>query len=297
MSEPADIVVEAVPIEKITVLNPRARGRRVHREIIDNIGAVGLKRPITVSRRRMPDGSERFDLICGQGRLEAFQALGEAAIPAIVLDLPEEDCLVRSLVENVARPQHRSIDLMREVGALRTRGYSDAEVAQKIGVTPSWVSMIGGLLENGEERLISAVESGMLPLSLAVTIARTDDAGIQQALADAYADGRIKGRNIEVVRRLLERRQRRGGLGAQRFGRSTVRQRPTAEQLVQIFRKEADRQRLIAKKADFAQSRLLFIVQALKELRADRAFADLLRGQGLDTMPRALDARLAGERL
>lgn len=296
MSEEAPLIIEAVPIERITVLNPRGRGRRVHREIIDNIEAVGLKRPITVSRRTLPDGSEGYDLICGQGRLEAFQALGETEIPAIVVDLPEEDCLVRSLVENVARPQHRSVDLMREVGALRKRGYSDAEVAQKIGVTPSWVSMIAGLLEKGEERLISAVENGLLPLTLAVTIARSDDVGIQQALADAYADGRIKGRNVELVRRLLERRQRRGGLGAQRFGRSYVRQRPTADQLVQIFRKEADRQRLIAKKADFAQSRLLFVIQALKELRQDEAFANLLRAEGLETMPRALDARLAGER-
>jgi ParB family chromosome partitioning protein len=295
MSE-SDIQIEVVPIERITVLNPRGRGRRVHREIIDNIEAVGLKRPITVSRRRGADGEDRFDLICGQGRLEAFQALGETRIPAIVVDLAEEDCLVRSLVENVARPQHRGIDLMREVGALRKRGYSDAEVAQKIGVTASWVSLIVGLLEKGEERLISAVESGLIPLTLAVTIARSDDGGIQQALADAYADGRIKGRNVETVRRLLERRQRRGGVGPQWFGRSTVRQRPTADQLVQIFRKEADRQRLIAKKADFVQSRLLFIVQALKELRQDRAFANLLRSEQLDTMPRALDARLAGER-
>jgi len=295
MQEP-DIVIEVVPIDRIAVLNPRGRGRRVHREIIDNIEAVGLKRPITVSRRRGADGEEQYDLICGQGRLEAFQALGETQIPAIVVELPEEDCLVRSLVENVARPQHRSIDLMREVGALRKRGYSDAEVAQKIGVTPSWVSMIVGLLEKGEERLITAVESGLIPLSLAVTIARSDEPGVQQALADAYADGKIKGRNIELVRRLLERRNRRGGLGAQRYGRSTVRQRPTPEQLVQMFRKEADRQRLIAKKADYVQSRLLFVVQALKELRQDRTFANLLRAEQLDTMPRALDARLAGDR-
>ena len=36
------------------------------------------------------------------------------------------------------------------------------------------------------------------------------------------------------------------------------------------------------------------IVQALKELRGDQGFADLLRQENLDTMPRALDARLAG---
>lgn len=79
MSE-SDIQIEVVPIERITVLNLRGRGRRVHREIIDNIEAVGLKRPITVSRRRGADGEDRFDLICGQGRIEAFQALGETRI-------------------------------------------------------------------------------------------------------------------------------------------------------------------------------------------------------------------------
>ncbi|MCU1527539.1 MAG: Chromosome partitioning protein ParB [Frondihabitans sp.] len=293
MEEPG-IVIELVPIDKIAVLNPRGRGRRVHREIIDNIEAVGLKRPITVSRRKLSDGSEHYDLICGEGRIEAFQALGESQIPAIIVDLPEEECLVRSVVENVARPLHRGVDLMREVGALRKRNYTDAEIAQKIGVTASWVSLIVGLLEKGEERLIAAVDSGLIPLTLAATIARSDDAGIQQALADAYADGKIKGKNVELVRRLLERRQRRGGLGHSRFGRSGARSRPTPEQLVQIFRKEADRQRLIAKKADFVQSRLLFIVQALKELRQDRAFSNLLRSEQLDTMPRALDARLAG---
>lgn len=294
MMDERDLVIEAVDIDKIVVLNPRGRGRRVHREIIENIDAVGLKRPITVSRRQAADGTVRYDLICGQGRMEAFQALGEKTIPAIVIELDEEECLVRSLVENVARPQHRAVDLMREVGALRKRGYSDAEVAQKIGVTPSWVNMIVTLLERGEERLIRAVENGLIPLTLAMTIARSDDAGIQQALADAYADGKIKGKNIETVRRLLERRQRRGGIGPQRFGRTGPRQRPTGEQLVQMFRKEADRQRLLAKKADYVQSRLLFIVQALKELRSDQAFADLLRQESLDTMPRALDARLAG---
>jgi ParB family chromosome partitioning protein len=293
MEEPG-IVIELIPIEKIAVLNPRGRSRRVHREIIDNIEAVGLKRPITVSRRRLKDGSDRYDLVCGEGRIEAFQALGESQIPAIVVDLPEEECFVRSVVENVARPQHRGVDLMREVSALRKRGYSDAEVAEKIGVTPSWVSMIVTLLEKGEERLIAAVDSGLIPITLAMTIARSDDAGIQQALADAYADGKIKGRNVELVRRMLERRQRRGGLGHARYGRTHTRSRPSPDQLVQIFRKEADRQRLIAKKADFVQSRLLFIVQALKELRQDRAFINLLRSEQLDTMPRALDGRLTG---
>ena len=296
MDEPT-ILIELIPIDRIALLNPRGRSRRVHREIIDSVESVGLKRPITVSRRRTSSGEPRYDLICGEGRIEAFQALGQTQIPAIVLELSEEDCLVRSIVENVARPLHRGIDLMREVGAMRKRGYGDAQIAEKIGVTPSWVGMIVTLLEKGEEKLISAVDSGLIPLSLAVIIARSDDGGIQQALADAYADGKIRGKNIEVVRRLLERRRRSSSERPHRFGRTANTKRPTADQLVQVFRKEADRQRLVAKKADFVQSRLLFVVQALKELRHDRAFTAVLRAEQLDTMPRALDARLSGAAL
>ena len=44
--------------------------------------------------------------------------LGETEIPAIVVDATEADCLVMSLVENIARRQHRAIDLMQEIGSL-----------------------------------------------------------------------------------------------------------------------------------------------------------------------------------
>ena len=108
MIEEANVLIELVPIDRIAVLNPRGRSRRVHREVIDSIEAVGLKRPITVSRRRTSDGVERYDLICGEGRIEAFQALGQTQIPAIILEMPEEDrswpaaSLKTSLVPNIA---------------------------------------------------------------------------------------------------------------------------------------------------------------------------------------------------
>ncbi|WP_164829395.1 hypothetical protein [Sinorhizobium meliloti] len=42
-----------------------------------------------------------------------------------------------SLVENIARRLPRPIDLMREIGALRARGYTDAAIAEKIGIGSS----------------------------------------------------------------------------------------------------------------------------------------------------------------
>ena len=99
------IEIETIPIERITVLNPRVRDAKKFAEIVDSIRKVGLKQPIKVSRTRGADGEAAYNLICGQGRMEAFQALQQTEIPAIVTDLSEEDSLISSLVENIARSQ------------------------------------------------------------------------------------------------------------------------------------------------------------------------------------------------
>src|SRR3954454_18479590 len=90
--------IELIPCDRITVMNPRVRNKKIFEEIVSNIAEIGLKRPITVTRREDVDGP-RYALICGQGRLEAYQALGQSEIPAIVVEADNEDCLVMSLVE------------------------------------------------------------------------------------------------------------------------------------------------------------------------------------------------------
>ena len=42
------------------------------------------------------------------------------------------------------------------------------------------------------------------------------------------------------------------------------------------------------KKAEITQNRLLFIVEAMRQLLADENFVTLLRAEGLATMPRPL---------
>lgn len=125
--------IEWIPLDRITVMNPRIRNKRVFREIVDNIAQIGLKRPITVTRRVEADGPF-YDLVCGQGRLEAYQALGQSEIPALVVSADPEDCLIASLVENCARRQHSAFDLLQDIGGMRERGYSVAQIARKTGL-------------------------------------------------------------------------------------------------------------------------------------------------------------------
>lgn len=285
--------VTLVPTDRIRVLNPRVRNPRTFADMVENIAKIGLKRPITVTRRTDTDPQE-YDLVCGQGRLEAFIELKQKAIPAIVIDADESDCLVMSLVENCARRQHRPIDLMREIGTLRERGYNDRQIGDKIGVSPDYVGMIAGLLERGEERLVTAVETGLLPLNLAIDISKTDAEGAQRALMDAYTQKKLRGKKLAAARRLIEQREARGKkIHPKQYGRDGRNRRPlTSEALVRAYQKEADRQKLLIKKAELTQGRLLFICQAFRTLLEDDHFVTLLRAEGLETMPSHLQDSL-----
>lgn len=55
--------IRSVPVDLITVLNPRVRNKRIFQELVNSIAHLGLKKPITVSQR---PGKTRFDLVCGQ---------------------------------------------------------------------------------------------------------------------------------------------------------------------------------------------------------------------------------------
>ena len=197
--------IQMNPVPKIKVLNPRPRHKRQHPELVNTLQPNRLKRPITVSRHQGP-GGPRYDLVCGEGRLEAFPMLGQTGIPAVVIEASESDCLVMSLVENIARRTPRPIDVMREIGALRGRGYNETQIGHKIGVSSSWVSMIVSLLERGEERLVAAVETGLIPISLAMEISRAESEESQNLLLDAYETGKLRGKKlgrlqIEAVKR------------------------------------------------------------------------------------------------
>lgn len=286
------ITIEMIRVDQISVINPRVRNKKLFLQIVDSISKVGLKKPITLSRNENGGDEATYQLVCGQGRLEAFISLGEHEIPAIVVDVTEEDSLVMSLVENLARRKHRPLELLHDIGELGKRGYSDKEIAAKTGLSYEYVHSIRHLFEEGEERLLTAVETGQIPVSVAIDIADADEEGVQEALAQAYQDGLLRGKKLMMARRLVEQRQRRGKTirgGAPAASSPRI----SSEALVRAYEKEADRQRLMIKKAEITQHRLLFVAEAMRQLLADENFVTLLRAEGLATMPRPLADHIA----
>lgn len=285
--------LQMIPVDQIAVLNPRDRNGRVFEEIVGNIKNIGLKKPVTVTPRDGLEDGKRYLLICGEGRLKAFKSLGEKEIPALVIAVNDEDAFIMSLTENIARRKYSALELLISIEQLNEQGYDKRVIAQKTGLSLDYIRGILLLFEKGEERLLAAVESGRVPLSVAITIAgASDEETVQAALQDAYENGQLRGGQLMQTRRVLQRRNTLGKTLKHRPGRKGA--AVTTTSLVRNYQNEVERQKLMVKKAEFAQQRLLFVIEALRQLLADEHFSNLLRAEGLDTLPKQLAERVWG---
>jgi len=282
--------IERIPISDIHIANPRPRNRARWQMIVANIREVGLKKPVTLVRRTSlgPDG-KTFDLICGQGRVEAFIELGETHIPAVIVQAQREDQFLMSLVENIARRPPSNRDILREVRSLRERSYSIGDIARKLGMERSYIGGIVHLVEHEEVALIEAVEGGKLPISVAVEIANGKDREISDALAEAYESGQLRGSKLAAARRLIAKRVEK----RQKEGKAMEAQRKvTSNTLVQVYRQRVREQQSLIAKAELTKERLLLITSVIRQLLHDDNFTTLLRAEGIVDMPKQLMARL-----
>jgi ParB/RepB/Spo0J family partition protein len=95
--------IQMIEISQVFVANPRPRNPVTFQTIVASIDAVELKKPILVTNRASAGGGFQYELVCGQGGLEACAALGKTSIPAIIMDVTREQLYLMSLVENIAR--------------------------------------------------------------------------------------------------------------------------------------------------------------------------------------------------
>jgi ParB family chromosome partitioning protein len=285
--------IEIIPVNAIDVVNPRARNRRIFKEIVTSVAELGLKRPITVKRKET-DQDTRYELVCGQGRLEAYQTLGQREIPAMVIDATSEDSAIMSLVENCARRQHRAIDLLHDIEGLKSRGYDYDEIARKTGLTVEYVKAVISLLENGEHRLLRAVEAGQVPVSVALLIAQSEDTEVQNVLQQAYEQKLLRGQRLMVAKKLIEQRRRRGKgykTGPRRVDGASM----SSNSLLRAYRADVDRKKVLIRKSTNTKARLVFILEALRRLLAESDFVAILEAEKLNTLPKNLVLRLQGE--
>ncbi|EPN2807516.1 ParB/RepB/Spo0J family partition protein [Serratia marcescens] len=287
MSKSDNEVVEMVNVCDIFVANPRNRNHFVYEEIKGNIINQGLKRPVTV--RPINHGDYKYALICGQGRLEAFISHGEEKIPAIIKDVDEETAHLMSLAENIARRNPRSAEFFAEIQRMKGSGMSDKEIGSRLGYTTSWVNGVLTLLSCGEKNLLKTVESGHIPLYLAVDISRASDKDIQILLTTALEKGHIKGVQVNKIKKILERRNNgdKGSLNSA-YSPGKKQKKLTPEELAGLYEKHILEHRTVVIKSQIVKERITAVSHIYSKLLRNEDFVSLLKKNDINDIPSIL---------
>jgi ParB family chromosome partitioning protein len=274
-----------IRISEINILNPRVRNRLVAEEISQNIKKVGLKRPIKVRMKEDLTGDKKYDLVCGQGRLEAFMEAGEEYIPAIVTSISAEDACISSLVENIARRHYNSVELIQKIKYLRDNGYGVQDIAQKTSLDKNYLYGIIKLIDHGEERLIKSVESGITPLYIAIKIATENDIEVQNALVEAQEKGNLSLSKLSAIQKLQAQRKLYGK-GRAKVSRNKM--SITSDELFLLCESNVKQKKKIIMRANYVNNLLYMSAAALKILFNDNNFINQLKVEGFIEIPKQI---------
>jgi ParB/RepB/Spo0J family partition protein len=104
-------------------------------ELAASIDANGLASPVLLR----PDG-DRFVIVHGERRYRAVESLGWTEIPAVVRDIPAADIRWIQLAENLNRDDLSPIEEARTYAEFIASGSTQAEVADRLGKTRTYVT-------------------------------------------------------------------------------------------------------------------------------------------------------------
>jgi len=264
----------------IKILNPRSRNKFRHGEITESIDKSGLRKPITV--RKINDKEYKYALVCGQGRLEAINNLNEDMIPAFIIDIDDETAYLMSLIENMARVNPRAGEQFNRIKEMKAEGLTDKEISTVTGFSYGWISSITMLIDKAENKLLAAVESGKIPISLAVEIAKTDYQGAQELFVQAFEKGEIKHKDIIKIRAILDaRNEGLKGFNGAGFGYSKKKKELTTEDLTKLYQENIDSHKKIKKKALFVEENIILARQIIQDIMNDDGFAKLVKEENM----------------
>ena len=126
-------------------------------ELAQSIKENGVIQPIIV--RKSPVIG--YEILAGERRYRASLLAGLTSIPAVVKQLSDQEMMVQSIIENLQRENLNPIEEARAYESLVEKGFTHAEIADKMGKSRPYISNSIRLLSLPEP-ILSEVESGKL---------------------------------------------------------------------------------------------------------------------------------------
>lgn len=139
-------------------------------ELASSIRQHGLLQPILVR----PLGDDTYEIVAGERRWRAAQIAQIHEVPVIIRELDDDATLEIALIENLQREDLNPLDEARALKQLADEfGYSNEDIADKVGKSRSYVSNMIRLMELApavaamvtEGKLSAGHARALLPLS------------------------------------------------------------------------------------------------------------------------------------
>lgn len=196
----------------ISLIEPDPRQPRTLLGDLDELAASirdrGVLEPILV--RRVADApQEAFRIIAGERRYRAAQQAGLYELPAIELDVSEQEALEIALIENLQRKDLTPFEEADGYRALADRhGYTQEEIAEAVGKSRTVITESLSLLHM-PPRVRDAVQAlGISSKSLLLEVLK---AGSDEEMLRLLEEVSSRGLNRDDLRRRLRKRDQGNG--------------------------------------------------------------------------------------
>ncbi|MCK5548270.1 MAG: ParB/RepB/Spo0J family partition protein [Thermoplasmata archaeon] len=163
-------------------------------ELTESIRQKGLIQPVIVRK-----GTDGYELIAGQRRLRAARNAGETHIPAIQLQVSDEEVLEMGLIENLQRDDLNPVEYAQAFKLLMEQfGLTQEQIAEKVSKDRSSVANYLRILSLPES-VIALLRDEKLSLGHAKALLSIDDAHSQEMLASIVASEGLSVRECEQL--------------------------------------------------------------------------------------------------
>ncbi len=164
-------------------------------ELKASIKKSGVIEPVIVR----PVAHGTYELVAGERRLRASEALGIAEVPAVVKMLSDKEALEFSLIENVQRENLNPVEEAKGYARLLEEfGYTQEDVATAVGKDRATVANLIRILGLADE-ICEALESGGITLGHAKVLLSIEDRTQQKELFQRAVRTGISVRQLESL--------------------------------------------------------------------------------------------------
>jgi ParB family transcriptional regulator, chromosome partitioning protein len=191
-------IIRNIPMDKIIAneFQPRKDMGELN-ELMESIKEIGIIEPVIVRPR---EGN--FEIIAGERRFRAAKLAGLKEIPCVIHDIPDNEALEISIVENI---QRKDLNLFEESSSLKSLaeiyGYTHQEIAQKVGKSRVTITELIRLTDIPALVRDRCLELSINSKTFLLELVKTENEQEMMAILEKYANEAISRDELKMLRK------------------------------------------------------------------------------------------------